>query len=190
MLHSTIRILMQASHTCIADWRSYLHQVPATVLQPGVLRATVPPHAPGPVRVAVSLGDGVPRSRLLAFEYRVPPPAQLSEEDRCAKVFLVHGCAGVTFGCNQRSNHDCGLLHALSATEGSVASGQVHAGSLGPGAAAAAGADAAGQPRPRQRQRARVARREQLCAGERRRPAAAQRAERAESGGASSGPAA
>ncbi len=53
------------------------------MLQPGVLRATVPPHAPGPVRVAVSLGDGVPRSRLLAFEYRVPAAPQLSEDDRC-----------------------------------------------------------------------------------------------------------
>lgn len=57
-------------------------QVPATVLQPGVLRATVPPHPPGLVRVAVSLGDGIPRSRPLPFEYRVPPPAQLSDDEQ------------------------------------------------------------------------------------------------------------
>jgi hypothetical protein len=84
------RQFMRKWHTCIADWHCCpKQQVPATVLQPGVLRATVPPHAPGPVRVAVSLGDGVPRSRLLAFEYRVPPAAQLSEEDRCANTFVV-----------------------------------------------------------------------------------------------------
>lgn len=60
-----------------------LAQVPATVLQAGVLRATVPPHAPGPVRLAVSLGDGVPRSRPLQFEYRLLPPALPSEDERC-----------------------------------------------------------------------------------------------------------
>ncbi len=56
-----------------AFFNAYHAQVPAEVLQPGVLRATVPPHPPGNVRLAVSLGDGIPRSSLLPFEYRVPP---------------------------------------------------------------------------------------------------------------------
>lgn len=43
----------------------------------------VPPHAPGTVRLAVSLGDGVPRSRPLHFEYRVPLPPQPFDDNRC-----------------------------------------------------------------------------------------------------------
>ena len=79
----TVTKSVQNPHVCSTDWHCCRRQVPATVLQPGVLRARVPPHAPGPVRVAVSLGDGVPRSRPLAFEYRVPATPQLSEDDRC-----------------------------------------------------------------------------------------------------------
>lgn len=59
-------------------------QAPAVVLQSGVLRCFVPPHAPGVVRICITHGDGRPRSRLMSFEYRAGPPADSVPRNKCA----------------------------------------------------------------------------------------------------------
>ena len=59
-------------------------QVPALVLQSGVLRCRVPPHPPGIVRICLTNGDGRPRSRLHPFEYRDAPQANAGAPNRCA----------------------------------------------------------------------------------------------------------
>ena len=57
-------------------------QVPALVLQSGVLRCRVPPHPPGVVRICLTNGDGRPRSRLHPFEYRDAPESSTSTPNR------------------------------------------------------------------------------------------------------------
>ncbi|KAK9846619.1 hypothetical protein WJX81_007767 [Elliptochloris bilobata] len=51
-------------------------QVPTEALRPGVLCCAAPPHAPGVVRLCLSLdGDARVRSNALPFRFRAPPPA-------------------------------------------------------------------------------------------------------------------
>ncbi len=57
-------------------------QVPALVLQSGVLRCRVPPHPAGVVRICLTNGDGRPRSRLHPFEYRDAPESGASGPTR------------------------------------------------------------------------------------------------------------
>jgi len=61
-------------------------QVPALVLQSGVLRCRVPPHPPGIVRICLTNGDGRPRSRLHTFEYRDAPDANTGAPNRWADI--------------------------------------------------------------------------------------------------------
>ena len=67
------------STQCCRDSAS---QVPALVLQSGVLRCRVPPHPPGVVRICLTNGDGRPRSRLHPFEYRDAPDPCASAPNR------------------------------------------------------------------------------------------------------------
>ncbi len=73
-------------------------QVPALVLQSGVLRCRVPPHPPGIVRICLTNGDGRPRSRLHNFEYRDAPDANTGAPNRWAEHCLI--CD--TFVCGRR----------------------------------------------------------------------------------------
>ena len=66
-------------------------QAPAAVLQSGVLKCVVPSHAPGVVRLCITNGDGRPRSRLMAFEYRAAPSVPGSPQDRCVVLHLSPG---------------------------------------------------------------------------------------------------
>ena len=67
-----------------AEPSAALPQVPALVLQSGVLRCRVPPHPPGIVRICLTNGDGRPRSRLHLFEYRDAPDATTGALNRWA----------------------------------------------------------------------------------------------------------
>ena len=74
------------AHTCLCTVRiakaPLVPQVPALVLQSGVLRCHVPPHPPGIVRICLTNGDGRPRSRLHSFEYRDAPDANTGAPNR------------------------------------------------------------------------------------------------------------